>query len=170
MSESRAFVCAYCAAVGVSMRYCSACKTTTYCSLQCQKKDWQKHQLVCGQTTENEPEQPEAPAAAAATPEPTPAAAAKAPATAAPEKAAEKAAEPQVQQIEHKPLEDEQLAHANKKEESFFTSTGFLIGATATVLAAVGGALYFYLGSSSDNAPQDDAPKPKKSPKRPQRR
>jgi len=47
--QVRAYVCAYCASVGVSMRFCSACRSTMYCSVQCQKKDWKRHQLTCGQ-------------------------------------------------------------------------------------------------------------------------
>lgn len=29
------------------MKMCSSCKTTKYCSVECQKKDWQRHKEEC---------------------------------------------------------------------------------------------------------------------------
>lgn len=157
---SEAFVCSYCAAVGVSVRVCSGCKATTYCSVACQKKDWPNHKLACGQAKAA----PAAPAAEkAATPAAAPAAATPAPTTPAPEE----------NQLVEKITDDAATATtANITQEapqgSFITSPTFMIGAAVTALAAIGGAVYMYLGSSSPE--QAPAAKPQPKGKRPQRR
>ncbi len=33
--------------VTAKLLQCSACKLTTYCSIECQKKDWGKHKIIC---------------------------------------------------------------------------------------------------------------------------
>lgn len=30
------------------MKFCGACRNKSYCSRECQKKDWPRHKLVCG--------------------------------------------------------------------------------------------------------------------------
>lgn len=39
--------CAKTAASGIDLKHCSKCRTTRYCSIDCQKADWKAHQKVC---------------------------------------------------------------------------------------------------------------------------
>jgi len=32
---------------GVKLKYCSVCKSTSYCSRECQVKDWKNHKMEC---------------------------------------------------------------------------------------------------------------------------
>ena len=40
-------VCANCKHPGQELKRCSRCHTTRYCSVQCQRKDWDFHRFAC---------------------------------------------------------------------------------------------------------------------------
>lgn len=40
--------CATCQKVGFGLKKCGSCKTTYYCSVDCQKGDWKDHRVNCG--------------------------------------------------------------------------------------------------------------------------
>ena len=40
--------CTVCNAASDSLKICSACKNATYCSIECQRKDWKDgHKIQC---------------------------------------------------------------------------------------------------------------------------
>ncbi len=42
--------CDYCMKVNESMKTCGKCRNIRYCSNECQKEDWAKHKMSCGDT------------------------------------------------------------------------------------------------------------------------
>ncbi|KAJ7263939.1 hypothetical protein C8J57DRAFT_1333198 [Mycena rebaudengoi] len=49
MAEAESLICCVCSKPASNR--CSACKTVSYCSPECQRKDWKKHKLNCRTTT-----------------------------------------------------------------------------------------------------------------------
>ncbi|KAL0489279.1 Hsp70-Hsp90 organizing protein [Acrasis kona] len=47
-------MCQYCKERSKDIKKCSVCKTTFYCSGECQKNDWPDHKLVCHQIRDNQ--------------------------------------------------------------------------------------------------------------------
>jgi hypothetical protein len=46
--ETHSTGCEFCGKIdGATIMKCSRCKTATYCSKDCQKRDWKKHKAVC---------------------------------------------------------------------------------------------------------------------------
>lgn len=157
------------------MRFCSVCRSTTYCSVSCQKKDWKRHQLTCGQ-------QPEAGADGAnATPEPQPSeqtgqAAATASASSNPttttaptttNKDAAAATEA-TQQLTHK---DSEPQNDPAQSGGIMTTTNIIIGGVLSVgLAVAGWFAYSYISGSADNQRKQQQPPPKGGRRPPQQR
>lgn len=164
--EVRAFVCAYCASVGVAMRFCSVCRSTTYCSVACQKKDWKRHQLTCGQ-------QPEAGSESTTTnPEPqansqtgNAAAAAVSAASDATSTTSTTTNTDPVQQLTH----NENVSETSTtQQDGLFSATNMILaGAVSITLAVAGWFAYSYLGSPSEQRrPGNQQPKGRKPPQR----
>jgi hypothetical protein len=53
-SERRAlFMCATCTSICAKMRRCQRCKVVTYCTRECQRKDWPNHKPQCVEAKES---------------------------------------------------------------------------------------------------------------------
>ena len=44
------FICGHCRKTGIKFRACARCRTTYYCSRECQKANWKHHKVWCSKT------------------------------------------------------------------------------------------------------------------------